>query len=415
MAAGPTESAGGPPAAAGRAHTWETEDAVGRTRWSIGAGTLAACLAIGAIGAAQAGAHAMSFPITNITVPESAGTATITVNRTGSGTTPWVDFTTEDGTAVAGADYQATSGRITFGPNEQQRTFTVPITDDPFLEGDETVTLRLTAAGPAGDGHLGSPTVATLTIVDDDSFSAFKVASSVVNESAGTATIEVLRSGHLGATDSVGYATSDGTATAGADYTAASGTLTFAPNEVSKSFTVAITDDTVADEGQESVNLALSSPSAPNHHLGSPSTAVLYIDDNEAPTGPIDPTPTLTAPTAPSTDAAGPGPPVVLAASAQAAARSGGVALTAGCEQACRLSATGHVTVAGRRYALRGVRRQVRAGGRTALRLALPAAARAAVRRALRNGRPVTARVRIVSRTGSGATRSAVRAIRLTG
>ena len=145
---------------------------------------------------------------------------------------------------------------------------------------------------------------------------------------------------------------------------------------------------------------------------------MLYIDDDEAPTGPIDPTPTATSgrPPAPgpSTDAAAP-PPVVLAATAQAAGRSGSVALMAGCIQACALSATGHVTVAGRRYALRGVRRQVRAGGRTALRLALPAAARAAVRRALRDGRQVTARVRIVSRTGSGASRTAVRAIRLTG
>ena len=58
---------------------------------------------------------------------------------------------------------------------------------------------------------------------------------------------------------SVDYATADGTATAGADYTAVSGTLTFAPGETAKTVSVAILDDAV-DEGRERFKLLLSNP-----------------------------------------------------------------------------------------------------------------------------------------------------------
>ena len=387
---------------------------------ALGVRVLLACGTLFMLGAAEAGAHAMSFAVTSISAPESAGTVAITVNRTGSGTSPWVDYTTEAGTASAGLDYTETSGRITFGPNEQQRTFSVPILDDPALEADETVTLRLTAAGPAGDGHLGTQTVATLTILDDDSFSNFSLAGYTVNENAGTATVEILRTGHLGATDSVHYATSAGTATAGADYTDVSGTATFAPNEVSKTFDVPILDDTVADEAQESVNLTLSLPSAPNHHIGSLGTSVLYISDDEAPTDPT--IPTVTSVTRPDAVAAPPAPPsskgdpapVVFATSAQAALRRGGVGLTASCAAACSVTATGHVSIAGHRFALRRMRMHIGAGHRAALRLALSRAARAAVRRALASGRPAMARITVVSRDGTGARRATTRTIRLT-
>ena len=78
---------------------------------------------------------------------------------------------------------------------------------------------------------------------------------------------------------SVQYATSDGTATAGSDYTAASGTLTFADGETSKSFTVSTTQDS-AVEGDETFVLALSSPTG-GAALGSPDQAVVVIQDDD--------------------------------------------------------------------------------------------------------------------------------------
>jgi hypothetical protein len=106
----------------------------------------------------------------------------------------------------------------------------------------------------------------------------FSLASYSVTENAGPAIITVNLSGASAQTITVNYATSNGSATAGSDYTAASGTLTFNPGDLTQTFNVAITDDSVY-EGPETVNLALSIPG--NATLGSQNIAVLTINDNE--------------------------------------------------------------------------------------------------------------------------------------
>lgn len=102
----------------------------------------------------------------------------------------------------------------------------------------------------------------------------------MVNEDDGTATITVTLNTATTAEVTVDYATSDGTAVAGVDYTAASGTLTFAAGETSKTFTVDITDNATYD-GNITVNLALSNPV--DATLGTPNTALLTIVDDDAP------------------------------------------------------------------------------------------------------------------------------------
>ena len=99
-----------------------------------------------------------------------------------------------------------------------------------------------------------------------------------VNENSGTATITVTRSGGT-QSGTIQYSTSNGTATAGSDYISTGGILSFGTNETSKSFTVAVVNDT-AIEGNESVNLTLHSPSS-SFTLGSPGSATLTIVDND--------------------------------------------------------------------------------------------------------------------------------------
>jgi subtilisin-like proprotein convertase family protein len=105
----------------------------------------------------------------------------------------------------------------------------------------------------------------------------FSAAAYSVNEDGGTVAITVTRTGGTAAL-SVNYATSNGTATAGNDYQAANGTLNFAANENSKTFNITILDDT-STEGNETVNLTLSSPVGAT--IGTPATAVLNIIDND--------------------------------------------------------------------------------------------------------------------------------------
>jgi hypothetical protein len=106
----------------------------------------------------------------------------------------------------------------------------------------------------------------------------FDSATYSVNEGAGFATITVTRANGAGPA-TINYATANGTATAGSDYTATSGTLSFAANEMSKTFNVPITDDTTI-ESNETITLNLSSPSGVT--LGNPNTAVLTVVDNDS-------------------------------------------------------------------------------------------------------------------------------------
>lgn len=98
-------------------------------------------------------------------------------------------------------------------------------------------------------------------------------------ERDGTAVITVLRTGALDGSAAVDFATGSGIATPGADYTAAAGTLSFGPGEMSKSFSVTLQDDT-AVEGRETIRLMLSNP-AGGPALGAPARATLVLRDDD--------------------------------------------------------------------------------------------------------------------------------------
>ncbi len=122
----------------------------------------------------QSGPSASSFQFNSATsnVAESGGSALITVTRLGSTSAPaTVDYGTSDGTANSPADYLSSSGTLHFGAGETFKTFYLPIVDDVYVEGNETIGLSL--SNPTGGAFLGSPNIATLTIVDNDTISPF--------------------------------------------------------------------------------------------------------------------------------------------------------------------------------------------------------------------------------------------------
>ena len=228
-------------------------------------------------------AGTLQFSQANYSVTEARASVTITVTRqdgTASGVT--VDYSTSNDTATAGSDYTAKSSTLTFAAGQTSKTFTIPMIKDTRDESDETV--NLTLSNPTGGATLGTPESAVLTIIDNDSGGLLQFSSATYSVSegvlSGKAVIKVTRSGGSAGGVTVNYTITDGTAVAGTDYNATSGTLIFNAGQTSKNFTVTIIKDTI-DESDETVNLTLSNPTG-GVTLGTPNTAVLTIIDNDS-------------------------------------------------------------------------------------------------------------------------------------
>ncbi len=229
---------------------------------------------------AAASSGQVQFSHSAYAAQESSGTVAITVTRTGSSSgAVTVNYAAAGGTATAGSDYGVVSGTLAFADGETSRTFTVTLLDDALVEADETFTLTLSS--PGGGAVLGSPAAAVFTILDDDSAGQVQFSQSAyAGEEGGTVVITVTRTGGSSGAVTVDYASSDGTAAAGSDYTAVSGTLTFAAGETSQTFTVTLLDDAL-NEADETLTLTLSSPGG-GAVLGSPAAATLTIRNRTA-------------------------------------------------------------------------------------------------------------------------------------
>ncbi|MBI2440748.1 MAG: hypothetical protein HYV35_05180 [Lentisphaerae bacterium] len=109
----------------------------------------------------------IQFAASAYSVNENGVTVTLTVTRTGGSDGPaTVAFATADGTALAEQDYTSQSGTLSWADGDaSSKTITVSITDDVIDESDETFTATLSNVTGAG---LGSPSSATVTIVDND-------------------------------------------------------------------------------------------------------------------------------------------------------------------------------------------------------------------------------------------------------
>ena len=188
-----------------------------------------------------------------------------------------VDFTTADGTAVAGSDYQATAGALTFAAGETRRTISVLVDGDALSEPDETFEVRLSNATNATIGNQR----ATGRILDDDALPSASIGNaSAVEGDAGTTPVSVtvtLSSAAAGPV-TVGYTTVDSSATAPDDYVAASGTVSFAPGDTSETITVLVEGDLVSESPEQ---FLVKLTTASNATLGlADEGAVSIVDDD---------------------------------------------------------------------------------------------------------------------------------------
>jgi hypothetical protein len=188
--------------------------------------------------------------INNASVVEGTGTNP-TMNFTVSLATPstvpvTVAFQTVDRTAIAGSDYNATNGTLTFNPGETAKVVPVTVIGDSIIDTTETFWLSLT--NPT-NGTIIQP-VGTGTIVDDDAITPALTISDVTMyrglSGSKTMTFTVALNTAVSTPVTVNAATSNLTAIAGVDYAAIAQTLTFAPGQTKAQFSVTIYGTSVA-------------------------------------------------------------------------------------------------------------------------------------------------------------------------
>jgi hypothetical protein len=211
----------------------------------------------------------------------NAGTTALTyivsLNRPSTAATT-VTYQTTGGTATAGTDYVAIPATtLTIPAGETEATIDVTVNGDTVVEPDETVIVTL--SGASGGALILTPT-ATGTIVDDDGPATLAISGDSIHEGCdGTTTLsfDVQLSHPTGTAVTVNYATADGTAKAGSDYRATSGTVTIPAGQDSATIQVTVIGD--ADvEPDETLTVTLTSSSGAT--ISVPSATGTIINDD---------------------------------------------------------------------------------------------------------------------------------------
>jgi len=236
-------------------------------------------------------------------VPAKLTIDDVTVTEGNSGTTPaiftvrlqpanatltaTVDYRVVGASATAGADFAPTAGTLTFRAGETQKTINVSVFGDTLVEGNETFVVQLSSPVNAvierSDG-IG-------TIVDDDvagqpTIPVVTIDSVIVREGNSgltPATFTMRLSTATTLFSNVRWQTQDGTATAGSDYVAASGQVSFQPGEVQKTFTVQVIGDTNF-EPDEYFNIVITGADNASFAPGIAANGTILNDDAQLPT-----------------------------------------------------------------------------------------------------------------------------------
>ncbi|HEY0457626.1 MAG TPA: Calx-beta domain-containing protein [Pyrinomonadaceae bacterium] len=190
-----------------------------------------------------------------------------------------VNYDTANGTATSDSDYTAISGpMMIFDVGESTKQVTVTVNSDARVEADETFFL-----------NLRTPTFMTIvdgqgqgTIINDDIGGNVQFSAEVFNGGEGdvTASITITRENGNASDVVVSYASTQGTATPGQDYTPVSGSVTFGANETSRTFAVLLINDSLDEEPFETLNLSITGV-AGGAIVGAPQAAVLNIQDDD--------------------------------------------------------------------------------------------------------------------------------------
>jgi uncharacterized delta-60 repeat protein len=219
----------------------------------------------------------------------SAGSATITVTRTvGSKGTLTVQCATTNGTAVSGTDYIGFTNTLAWNSGDvTPRVITIPLLNNGLVGVGKQFGVSI--FNPMTNG-VGMPSLfasngttnAVVVINNDNSYGTFQFNAPgyIVNENGGYSTITVTRTGSTNGTASVQFATANGTAFAGTNYTGITNTLIFAPGQLATNVNVPVLNDGVGDPSPFFFTVSLSSPGS-GASLGFPTMVTNYIVDSQ--------------------------------------------------------------------------------------------------------------------------------------
>ena len=210
----------------------------------------------------------LSFDGININVDEDAGTAVLTVNKTGlTGVTATVEYETRrigsinTPDAREGEDYEAKSGTLTFAPHETSKTITIPIVDDNIYE-DIPDQFRVYLENPSQATLSTTPYYANVSILSDDPPPTASMKNVTTNERTGTMTL-TLRLSHPSEEDLSYRNPQDGhllsgTATLGEDYldifNGSDAWITVPARQLSTTFEITLIDDGL-EEPDETIEI----------------------------------------------------------------------------------------------------------------------------------------------------------------
>ncbi len=220
-----------------------------------------------------------NLAINDITVNEEDGTATLEVCLDEvSDEAITVDFATADDSANEGSDYTGVSGTLTIEAGELCAAITIPLVDDATPESTEELVINL--SNPTGANLADDQGV--ITILDTDVLGndpLIAINDITINEEDGLATLAICLDAIADEDVTVDYATTNGSAIAGDDYIASTGTVTIPAGMLCMIIDLPILDDN-NPESTETFEVILSNPNGGSIYDG---TGIVTILDTDTP------------------------------------------------------------------------------------------------------------------------------------
>jgi len=192
----------------------------------------------------------MGITVDDVVVDESRAFARFTVRLSGASAQPIsVNYGTSAVTAANFSDFTPTNGTLTFTPGQTALTVDVPLIANATVESTEH--FLLTLSNPVNSTITKA--VGWATIIDNDAATGIptvKIGDQIVDEASGRVSVVVTLDRPSSGAVSINYATANGTALAASDYTATSGTLSFAAGEMTKTVVIGLLNDGAAEPGE---------------------------------------------------------------------------------------------------------------------------------------------------------------------